>query len=43
MSQSMKLIPNPHQRRLERLTYHQQINCKRILRLRNGKEQKGGF
>ncbi|KAG6383904.1 hypothetical protein SASPL_155520 (mitochondrion) [Salvia splendens] len=28
------------QRRLERLTYHQQINCKLILRLRNGK---GGF
>lgn len=30
-------------RRLERLTYHQQINCKLILRLRNGKEQKGGL
>lgn len=31
------------QRRLERLTYHQQINCKLILRLRNGKEQKRGL
>ncbi|KAL0289003.1 UNVERIFIED_CONTAM: hypothetical protein Scaly_2547600 [Sesamum calycinum] len=31
------------QRRQERLTYHQQINCKLILRLRNGKEQKRGL
>ena len=31
------------QRRLERLTYHQKINCKLllILRLRNGKQKKG--
>ena len=30
------------QRRLERLTYHQQINCQLILRLRE-KSRKGGF